>query len=63
MKKKIKFSNKNIGRSVKINGVEHTIDKILANKEKFRVVQGQGQVVLSYDLEDIEKVEGMVIDI
>ena len=39
------------------------MDKVLANKEKFRVKQGAGEVVLDFDINDIEEAEGIIIDI
>jgi len=40
-----------------------TVDKVLANKEKFRVKQGAGETVLDFDINDIEEAEGIIIDI
>ena len=57
------FSSKNIGRGVKVRGKDHIIEKILANKKRFRVVQGEGIPVEDYSLDDIEAVEGLVIDL
>jgi Tfp pilus assembly protein FimT len=59
----IKFSDKNVNRSMKINGKDVVVDKVLANKQKFRVKQGEGQTVFDYDINDIDEVEGLIIDI
>jgi hypothetical protein len=59
----VKFSDKNVGRTFKMNGKDHVIDKVLANKQSFRIKQGEGEPVLSYKLEDIDEVEGLIIDI
>ena len=61
--KPAKFSDRNIGRKVKVQGQEHEIDFISVNKQKFRIKQGAGQPVLDFDLNDIEEVEGLIIDI
>jgi len=59
----IKFSDKNVGRTLKIRGKEHEVEKVLANKQVFRVKQGEGDPVHDFSLDDIEEVEGLVIDI
>lgn len=59
----IKLSDKNVGRTVKVRGNEQIILSILADKTKFRIVQGAGIPVLDYTIEDIEETEGLVIDI
>jgi hypothetical protein len=59
----VKFSDKNVGRPLKIRGKDHVIDKVLASKEKFRIKQGAGETVLDFNLDDIEEAEGIIIDI
>jgi len=63
MAKKIKISSDNEGRALKIKGNDHVVDKVLANKEKFRIKQGAGETVLDYSFDDIDKVKGLIIDI
>lgn len=63
MNKRFKIKKtRNEGRKLKIAGVEYEIDKVLADG-KFRVKQGEGGVVVDYDLSDVEKAEELIVEI